>query len=178
MKSVIKWICKSYSTLVFMKIVDGSLSMETVEEQLRELATNCIQESQEKPLTNLAWWSATIPWRNTAQQRLIHPRLYVIHTVAGDEKLGIWQSFHLPFSITIPRTIYISTFDWCFQITFFLRLFLRKFICWRSGCVVLKQNVRIRNTWLLGFHGYTNIQLLLDWTSFCKGMHYHKQKAR
>jgi len=45
----------SYSTLVFMKIVDGSLSMETVEEQLRELATNCIQESQEKPLTNLAW---------------------------------------------------------------------------------------------------------------------------
>jgi len=37
------------------KIVDGSLSMETVEEQLRELATNCIQESQEKPLTNLTW---------------------------------------------------------------------------------------------------------------------------
>ncbi|PUZ73144.1 hypothetical protein GQ55_2G451100 [Panicum hallii var. hallii] len=37
------------------KIVDGSLSMETVEEQLRELATNCIQESQGKPLTNLTW---------------------------------------------------------------------------------------------------------------------------
>ena len=49
-------------------------------------------------------------------------------------------------------------------------------LCWRSGCVVLKQNVRIRNTWLLGFHGYTNIQLLLDWTSFCKGMHYHSSK--
>ena len=103
---VIKWICKSYSTLVFMEIVDGSLSMETVEEQLRELATNCIQESQEKPLTNLAWWSATIPWRNTAQQRLIHPRLYVIHTVAGDEKLGIWQSFHLPFSLSPSRVQY------------------------------------------------------------------------
>jgi dTMP kinase len=50
-----EWICISYSTLVFMKIVDGSLSMETVEEQLRELATNCIQESQGKPLTNLTW---------------------------------------------------------------------------------------------------------------------------
>ena len=86
---VIKWICKSYSTLVFMEIVDGSLSMETVEEQLRELATNCIQESQEKPLTNLAWWSATIPWRNTAQQRLIHPRLYVIH------RLLVWVEVDL-----------------------------------------------------------------------------------
>nr|TKV98967.1 hypothetical protein SEVIR_8G008300v2 [Setaria viridis] len=31
------------------KVVDGSLPMETVEEQLRELATNCIQECQEKP---------------------------------------------------------------------------------------------------------------------------------
>ncbi|CAL5061379.1 unnamed protein product [Urochloa decumbens] len=37
------------------KVVDGSLPMETVEEQLRELATNCIQECQEKPLTNLTW---------------------------------------------------------------------------------------------------------------------------
>ncbi|KAL6657058.1 hypothetical protein ACP70R_004838 [Stipagrostis hirtigluma subsp. patula] len=37
------------------KIVDGSLPMETVEEQLRELATKCIQECQGKPLTNLAW---------------------------------------------------------------------------------------------------------------------------
>ncbi|TVU37657.1 hypothetical protein EJB05_10983, partial [Eragrostis curvula] len=35
-------------------VVDGSLPMETVEEQLRELATNCIQECNGKPLTNLA----------------------------------------------------------------------------------------------------------------------------
>ncbi|KAF8679138.1 hypothetical protein HU200_045904 [Digitaria exilis] len=37
------------------EVVDGSRAMETVEEQLRELATNCIQECQEKPLTNLTW---------------------------------------------------------------------------------------------------------------------------
>ncbi|KAF8668899.1 hypothetical protein HU200_052103 [Digitaria exilis] len=37
------------------KVVDGSLPMETVEEQLRQLATNCIQECQEKPLANLTW---------------------------------------------------------------------------------------------------------------------------
>ncbi|XP_062189784.1 thymidylate kinase-like isoform X2 [Phragmites australis] len=37
------------------KVVDGSLPMETVEEQLRELATSCIRECQGKPLTNLAW---------------------------------------------------------------------------------------------------------------------------
>ncbi|XP_062187829.1 thymidylate kinase-like isoform X2 [Phragmites australis] len=37
------------------KVVDGSLPMETVEEQLRELATSCIQECQGKPLANLAW---------------------------------------------------------------------------------------------------------------------------
>jgi dTMP kinase len=37
------------------KVVDGSLPMETVEEQLRELATNCIQECNGKPLTNLPW---------------------------------------------------------------------------------------------------------------------------
>ncbi|KAE8776914.1 Thymidylate kinase [Hordeum vulgare] len=37
------------------KVVDGSLPMETVEEQLRELAMNCISECQDKQLTNLAW---------------------------------------------------------------------------------------------------------------------------
>ncbi|GJN33251.1 hypothetical protein PR202_gb21829 [Eleusine coracana subsp. coracana] len=37
------------------KVVDGSLPMETVEDQLRELATDCIQECNGKPLTNLAW---------------------------------------------------------------------------------------------------------------------------
>ncbi|KAJ1292118.1 hypothetical protein BS78_02G367900 [Paspalum vaginatum] len=37
------------------KVVDGSLPMETVEGQLRELVTNCIQECQGKPLANLAW---------------------------------------------------------------------------------------------------------------------------
>ncbi|WVZ91517.1 LOW QUALITY PROTEIN: hypothetical protein U9M48_037676, partial [Paspalum notatum var. saurae] len=36
------------------KVVDGSLPMETVEEQLRELFTNCIQQCQGKPLANLA----------------------------------------------------------------------------------------------------------------------------
>ncbi|VAH27504.1 unnamed protein product [Triticum turgidum subsp. durum] len=37
------------------KVVDGSLPMETVEEQLRELAMNCISECQDKQLTNLPW---------------------------------------------------------------------------------------------------------------------------
>lgn len=37
------------------KVVDGSLPMETVEGQLRELAMNCISECQDKQLTNLPW---------------------------------------------------------------------------------------------------------------------------
>ncbi|KAL5197313.1 hypothetical protein ABZP36_000825 [Zizania latifolia] len=37
------------------KVIDGSLPMEVVEEQLRELAMNCIQECQGRQLTNLAW---------------------------------------------------------------------------------------------------------------------------
>jgi hypothetical protein len=32
------------NSLFLMKVVDGSLPMETVEEKLRELATSCIQE--------------------------------------------------------------------------------------------------------------------------------------
>lgn len=37
------------------KVVDGSLPMETVEQQLRELAMTCILECQGKQLTHLAW---------------------------------------------------------------------------------------------------------------------------
>ncbi|XP_006658027.2 thymidylate kinase isoform X1 [Oryza brachyantha] len=37
------------------KVVDASLPMEVVEEQLRELAMSCILESQGKQLANLAW---------------------------------------------------------------------------------------------------------------------------
>jgi hypothetical protein len=44
-----------FFTLLFLKVVDGSLPMETVEEQLRELVMNCIQECNAKPLTNLPW---------------------------------------------------------------------------------------------------------------------------
>jgi hypothetical protein len=38
-----------------LKVVDGFLPMETVEEKLRDLATSCIQDCQGNPLTNLAW---------------------------------------------------------------------------------------------------------------------------
>ncbi|KAL5199109.1 hypothetical protein ABZP36_002621 [Zizania latifolia] len=37
------------------KVINGSLPMESVEEQLRELAMNCILECQGKQLANLAW---------------------------------------------------------------------------------------------------------------------------
>jgi dTMP kinase len=45
----------NFTFFSFIKVVDGSLPMEAVEEQLRELAMNCISECQEKQLTNLAW---------------------------------------------------------------------------------------------------------------------------
>lgn len=44
-----------WQLILFLKVVDGSLPMDTVEEKLRELATSCIQECQGNPLTNLAW---------------------------------------------------------------------------------------------------------------------------
>jgi hypothetical protein len=137
--------------------------METVEEQLRELATNCIQESQGKPLTNLTWWSATIPWRNTVQHRLIHPRLYVIH------RCWWWEIRHLAelsfaiHCITVPCGIDISTFDWCFQITFFSTLFLRKFIWWRSFGLCCTNAEREDTKHLLKhFSDFMAIQLLLE----------------
>jgi dTMP kinase len=37
------------------KVVDGSLPMEVVEEQLKELAMSCILECQSKQLASLAW---------------------------------------------------------------------------------------------------------------------------
>jgi len=43
------------NSLFLRKVLDGSLPMEMVEENLRELATSCTQECQGKPLTNLTW---------------------------------------------------------------------------------------------------------------------------